>query len=199
MWHDFHRGLLRFISRRVPDRDSAEDILQEVMLRIHRHVGELERAPAIGAWVFQIARNVIADHYRTASVRRERAVGTEVEPAEPLLFEPAEADLRSELASCLGPLLEQLPAIYREALELTELEGLTQAAAAKRLGLSDSGMKSRVQRARDQLKALLVDCCEIELDRRGGVMSYEPRPGRCECRGDSSRPPSERQIPATLG
>ena len=148
VWHDFHRGLLRFISRRVPDRDSAEDILQEVMLRIHRHVGELERAPAIGAWVFQIARNVIADHYRTASVRRERAVGTEVEPAEPLLFEPAGADLRSELASCLGPLLEQLPAIYREALELTELEGLTQAAAAKRLGLSDSGMKSRVQRPR---------------------------------------------------
>ena len=198
VWHDFHRGLLRFISRRVQDRDSAEDILQEVMLRIYRHIGELEHTPAIGAWVFQIARNAITDHYRRASARRERPVGTEVEQEEALLSEPA--DLRSELTACLDPLLERLPAIYREALELTELEGLTQAGAAKRLGLSASGMKSRVQRARAQLKALFVDCCEIELDRRGGVMSYEPRPGRCECRGGGRRPPpADRPIPTTLG
>jgi DNA-directed RNA polymerase specialized sigma24 family protein len=56
IWRDFHGRLLGFIARRVPDGDSAEDILQDVMLRVHRHAGELEHAPALSAWVHQIAR-----------------------------------------------------------------------------------------------------------------------------------------------
>jgi DNA-directed RNA polymerase specialized sigma24 family protein len=80
IWRDFHGRLLGFIARRVPDRDSAEDILQDVMLRIHRHAGELEHAPALSAWVHQIARNAIADHYRRAPVRRERLAGFDLDP-----------------------------------------------------------------------------------------------------------------------
>ena len=181
VWQDFHGRLLGFIARRVRDRDSAEDILQDVMLRIHRHDAELERAPAVGAWVHQIARNAIADHYRRASVRRERPAGIDLERAEPPLLEPA-ADVRSELSACLRPLLERLPAIHSEALILTEVEGLTQARAAARLGLSTSGMKSRVQRARAQLKELLIACCQVDLDRRGDITSYTPRSDACDCR-----------------
>jgi RNA polymerase sigma-70 factor, ECF subfamily len=182
IWQDFHERLLGFVARRVPDRDSAEDILQEVMLRIHCHAAELERSQAVGAWVHQIARNAIADHYRRAAVRREKPTGVDFDRHEPPLSESASAELRSELAACLGPLLERLDAPYREAITLTELEGLTQAGAAARLGLSASGMKSRVQRARSQLRELLVGCCEIEVDRRGAITSYEPRRTPCDCR-----------------
>lgn len=77
IWQDFHARLLAFIARRVPDRDNAEDILQEVMLRIHRHAGELEHTAAVGAWIHRITRNAIADHYRRAAVRRERPAGIE--------------------------------------------------------------------------------------------------------------------------
>jgi RNA polymerase sigma-70 factor (ECF subfamily) len=56
-----------------------------------------------------------------------------------------------------------------------ELDGLTQQAAAKRMGISLSGMKSRVQRGRTQLKQRLDECCVIELDRRGGVREFEVR------------------------
>ena len=172
IWRDFHARLLGFIARRVGDRDSAEDILQDVMLRIHRHAGELERSSAVGAWVHQIARNAIADHYRRASGRRERPSGFDLDREEQVVLEPISAELRSELAECLGPLLERLPAHQRDALTLTEVEGLTQASAAAQLGLSTSGMKSRVQRGRAQLRELLDACCEVELDRRGGVTSY---------------------------
>jgi RNA polymerase sigma-70 factor (ECF subfamily) len=182
VWRDFHARLLSFIARRVSDRDSAEDILQEVMVRIHRHAGELERSSAVGAWVHQIARNAIADHYRKASGRRERPAGIDLDRRQPPVLEDAPGDLRGELAACLRPLVERLPALQREALTLTELEGLTQATAAARLGLSTSGMKSRVQRGRAQLKKLLTACCEIELDRRGGVRSYRPLGGTCDCR-----------------
>jgi RNA polymerase sigma-70 factor (ECF subfamily) len=182
VWQDFHARLLGFIARRVADRDSAEDILQEVMLRIHRYAGELERSAAVGAWVHQIARNAIADHYRRASVRRERPSGIDLDPQEVPLPEGALGEVRSELAACLGPLIERLPPLHREALALTELDGLTQASAAAQLGLSSSGMRSRVQRGRAQLKDLLTACCEIELDRRGAVRSYRPHSGPGDCR-----------------
>jgi RNA polymerase sigma-70 factor (ECF subfamily) len=180
VWQDFHGQLLAFIGRRVPDRDIAEDILQEVMLRIHRHVGELENSAAVAAWIHQIARNAIADHYRRTAVRRERPSGV-VFDSEAAASEPPAGELLSELAACLGPLIERLGSSYRDAITLTELEGLTQTEAAARLGLSVSGMKSRVQRGRGQLRDLLTGCCEIELDRRGAVTGYEPRRGACGC------------------
>jgi RNA polymerase sigma-70 factor (ECF subfamily) len=187
IWEEFHRRLLGFIARRVRDHDSAEDILQDVMLRIHRHAGELEHSAAVGGWIHQIARNAIIDHYRRAPVRRERPAGIDPMPEDAPAPEVTGPDPREELARCLEPLLEQLPVKYREAVALTELDGLTQAEAADRLGLSTSGMKSRVQRGRAQLKDLLGDCCEIELDRRGGVTGYRPRRRSCDCR---TQPPA---------
>ena len=89
--------------------------------------------------------------------------------------------------------MQRLPEPYREALVLTELDGLTQADAATRLGLSTSGMKSRVQRGRGQLRDLLLGCCEIELDRRNRVTDYVPRRDRATAarprRGSPARSP----------
>jgi DNA-directed RNA polymerase specialized sigma24 family protein len=88
---------------------------------------------------------------------------------------------RVEALALASPLLEQLPEPYREALALTEVDGLRQAAAASRLGLSPCGMKSRVQRARAHLRDLLLACCEVELDRRRGTAGYRPRGASCRC------------------
>ena len=184
IWREFHERLLGFISRRVRSRESAEDILQEVMLRIHRQTDGIERAEAVSAWVHAIARNAITDHYRSASVRRELATGSDIDPEVTGEPEPEGADARGELAACIAPLLERLPETYREALALTEIDGLTQAQAAERLGLSLSGMKSRIQRGRRQLKEVLVQCCEVELDARGGLAGYRPRRGPCKCGGE---------------
>jgi RNA polymerase sigma-70 factor, ECF subfamily len=184
IWHEFHEGLLGFVERRVRSRETAEDILQEVMLRIHRQADGLERAEAVAAWVHAIARNAIVDHYRSARVRRELATASAIEPETGDEPKDEARDVRAELAACITPLLKRLPATYREALTLTEIEGLTQAQAAERLGLSHSGMKSRVQRARGQLKQVLVRCCEVELDARGGLSDYRPRRGSCNCGAD---------------
>lgn len=167
----------------------AEDILQEVMLRIHRHSGDIEHAERLTGWVYRIATIAIADHYRKPA-RRELPSGQRADVPEPPgesmaapWTEPGTAELRSELAACLAPLVERLPAIYRHALELTEFEGITQTEAAARLDLSVSGMKTRVQRGRGQLKELLLDCCHVELDARGGVSAYHSKHGACESCG----------------
>jgi RNA polymerase sigma-70 factor (ECF subfamily) len=183
VWRELHDQLLRFIARRVRTPEDAEDILQEVMLRIHRHGGDLEHADRIASWVYRIATNAIADHYRTPA-RRElpSGQGTEVPetddaPAATVSTEPDAAELRAELAGCIAPLIARLPEMYREALELTEFEETTQVRAAAQLGLSVSGMKTRVQRGRGQLKDLLLECCQVELDSRGGVTAYRSNPG----------------------
>jgi RNA polymerase sigma-70 factor, ECF subfamily len=185
VWHELHDRLRRFIARRVRSPQDAEDILQEVMLRIHRHSGDLEHADRVASWVYRIAANSIADHYRRPA-RRELALGQAMDIAEragaaaaTAWAEPDSAELRAELAHCLAPLTARLPDLYREALDVTEFQGITQTEAAGRLGLSVSGMKARVQRGREQLKDLLLDCCEVELDRRGGVTAYRSKRGSC--------------------
>jgi RNA polymerase sigma-70 factor, ECF subfamily len=187
LWLEMHAPLLRFIGQRVSDPGDAEDVLQDVMVRIHRHSGEMDDFEHLGAWVHQVTRNAVIDFYRRRAARHEHAAGTSADlpgvSASDVLESASPDAVRGELARCLRPLLARLPDKYREALELTEFEGLSQVAAADRLGLSHSGMKARVQRGRTQLRELLLECCHIELDRRGGVADYQARPGGCDgCR-----------------
>jgi RNA polymerase sigma-70 factor (ECF subfamily) len=86
-------------------------------------------------------------------------------------------------------MVQRLPPNYRDAIALVELEGLTQRAAAERLGISLSGAKSRVQRGREKLRLLLEDCCRIQLDASGGIAGYEARGGAsCAACGPSCLP-----------
>ncbi len=78
------------------------------------------------------------------------------------------------------PLLDELPVQSREAVRLAELEGVTQREVAARMGLSVSGAKSWVQRGRNMLREVLLQCCRVELDRRGGVVDFEGPCGGCQ-------------------
>jgi RNA polymerase sigma-70 factor (ECF subfamily) len=171
IWDALASQVRSFIRSRVRDHASAEDILQEVFIRIHRKLPSLRASERLEAWVWRIVRNAIADHFRRS--RRSAPLG-EAEPAAP---EP-EADL-PDLTPCIRQFLNQLEPTYRDALLLTEWQGLTQHEMGKRLRLSPSGAKSRVQRARAQLKTLLLDCCRFELDRRGNVVEMTPRRKKC--------------------
>ena len=185
-WGELRAPLARFIAHRVADPQDAEDVLQEVLLRIHRHRDELADADRVMAWVHRIARNAVIDHYRRRAARPERPAGGAedlVERAGEPLDEPDGEATRRELAACLRPLIDRLPDGQRETLVLTEFEGVTHAEAARRLGISLAGAKSRVQRGREQLKSLLLDCCHVELDRRGGINEYRARREACgNCR-----------------
>ena len=178
---ELHERVLSFVARRVRSHADAEDIAQDVMLRIHRHSADLEHVDRMAAWVYRIAANAIADHYRRPARRELPAgyAGDLHEPTPPALEEPEPDELRRELAACLAPLIERLPPIYREALELTEFEGFNQVDGAAVLGLSVSGMKARVQRARRQLRELLLECCDVQLDRRRRVTDVRSRGVAC--------------------
>jgi RNA polymerase sigma-70 factor, ECF subfamily len=190
-WTELRARLRAFVARRVRD-DSAthDDLVQEILLRIHRGLPRLRQDERLDAFAYQVARNAIADHYRSG--RREQPVdpgaldeGAPVGAAEDGDEEEAG---RTQLAHCLQPLVEQLNDDYREALLLTDLGSLSQAEAAPRLGLSPPGMRSRVQRGRAQLREALSRCCRVELDAAGQISEVE-RVGPCECspRGEIER------------
>lgn len=187
-WQELHGNLRAFIGRRVRNQADVDDLVQRVLLQIVKGLGSLRDAERLHAWVYRTARNVIVDYYRSPGGRREVASGN----AEDLAstggagiqppFEEDERTALRELAGCLTPMIRQLPPAYQEAIRLADLEGVTQAAAAEQAGVSLSGMKSRVQRARKELRAILEECCRVDLDRRGSIVSYASRrPDSCGC------------------
>jgi RNA polymerase sigma-70 factor (ECF subfamily) len=174
VWETFHVPLQQFIRRRVSDDATAEDLLQDVFLDIHQHIDTLRDVRKLESWIYQVTRNAIIDYYRS-----KRATTTLVEPeALQLSEELPDEDVVTELFPSVRAMVMSLPARDRQALILTEYQGLTQKELAERLGLSLSGAKSRVQRARKKLKQQLLACCHFELDRRGHVIDYQPR---CVC------------------
>ena len=174
-------GLRAFVASRVEDKELAADITQDVIVRGIAS-GALDRADNPAAWLYRSARNAVIDHYRTR--RRHAALdsldgpdGSDSWPVQDTVDVPNDAT--RELSRCLQPMIEQLPSAARDALVRVDVDGQTQLRAARDLGLSLSGMKSRVQRARRDLKGLLERCCAVEVDRRGGVTDYQPAGGCC--------------------
>jgi RNA polymerase sigma-70 factor (ECF subfamily) len=174
VWKDLQQPLRSFIIQRTRDEAAADDILQEVFLKIQSNIAQLRDPQKVNAWIFQIARHAIADHYREAKSTYARNETFGDHPAEELSFE--EADLNQQLAAWLPSAIELLPEKYREAVRLTEIEGLSQKELAERLGISYSGAKSRVQRGREKLKEVILQCCEVQSDGYGNILGYQPRP-----------------------
>lgn len=173
-WSDLDAKLRPFIARRVRSPSDVDDVMQDVFLRMQRGLGGLRDDERFGPWVYQVARSAIADHHRAAS-RHPTVAGDAPEEEAPAPSPEGDPDVEEMLATYVAPFVAMLQSPYREALTLTELEGMTQKDAAAMLGISLSGMKSRVQRGRQQLRAALEDCCHIALDARGHVVGCEPR------------------------
>lgn len=170
-----------FVARRVPSPE-VDDVLQEILLRLARGFPGLRDEERLAPWLYRVARSAIVENHRQRARHPVFAAEALDETSAPSEL-PDPTPLEQELASYVVSFITKLPSPYREALTLTELEGLTQQAAADAVGISLSGMKSRVQRGREKLREALEACCRIAVDQRGRVIECEPRdPTDCRCR-----------------
>ena len=179
VWESLSAKLRGFIRSRVEDGQTAEDLLQETFLRIHQRIETLGDEERLASWVFQIARNLIVDHYRTRG-RIKSSPEADSETAS----EPSSSETVNEnevVAGWLPAVIAGLPEAYRDAVRMYELQGVSQTEIAGKLGLSLSGAKSRVQRGRDKLRQVLEQCCAFGLDRRGNVLKWKPRREGSSC------------------
>lgn len=169
VWSEIANRLRLYIRSRVEDSHTADDLVQDVILKaqLNLHSAPMDK---LSAWMFQIARNVVIDHYRSRKHRRS------IELVNEKAIEESDTVIVSELSGCIRPMLARLPDASREALEQTDLGELTQTDLANQLGLSLPGVKSRVQRAREQLRSVLVSCCAPKTGSDGSVVSHS-----CDC------------------
>jgi RNA polymerase sigma-70 factor (ECF subfamily) len=127
-------------------------------------------------WIYTIARNTIYDFYR----KQKQDLHIDNLSEDQLCNLPEEETFNTEIAECLKSMIQYLPDKYKQALILTEYQNLTQRELALQMGISISGAKSRVQRARAMLKEMILNCCTIEQDCRGNIIDYKHKKNKCK-------------------
>jgi RNA polymerase sigma-70 factor, ECF subfamily len=181
--HEFLERLRSFVRRRVQRDVDADDIVQEVLAKLVAKGGEVQSG-SVHAWLFTVARRAIIDHFRA---RKEHdQLPEEVSGEGP---ESCDRSAASELSRCLEPMLASLGQADRSILSRVDMFGESQATIARELGLSPSAVKSRVQRARTRLRAVLDACCAVERDCRGVPVDYTRSDDRnCPCGPEEGKP-----------
>nr|WP_321412523.1 RNA polymerase sigma factor SigZ [uncultured Carboxylicivirga sp.] len=166
LWLEHKNELRNYIFKRVKDDDLTNDILQDVLLKVYNFCISKSGVNNIRSWLFQIAQNTIVDHYRKATKITHHNELTEI-------IEEDQNEAFHEALDYINPMLEFLPQKYAEPLRLSDIEGLKQVDVAKKLNINLSATKSRIQRARNLLKAEFITCCNIETDKQGKIISFE--------------------------
>jgi RNA polymerase sigma-70 factor (ECF subfamily) len=182
LWHTFQQPLHRYVTKQVQNPTDADDIVQEVFIKLMRHPDKLGHS-GIKTYLYTTARNTIMDHFRSRS--RQATDST------PDLPYPEGADVTTELIElaecCIHLLIDNLPDIYRDALTEVDLKGVSQKEYAERLGISYTGAKSRVQRGRDLLRESILGCCKYHFDRNGNIIGIQKESfDRCAARPEAA-------------
>ena len=171
----FKRKVFHIAYKFTGRHDAAEDLTQEVFLKVFRSLDKFHRDADFSTWLSIVARNYCIDHYRAS--RREKEVVVEDLVAFDLA--PASAGSNPHRAledrdrrSFLRRGLDLLPEKLREAVVLRDLQGLSYQEMAERLELPEGTVKSRINRGREELTRLLLRARQPE----GTIRSA--RPGR---------------------
>ncbi len=169
LWGEFADQLGGFLRARVGSEVEAQDLRQEVFLKLQKQLASEHTIHDLGAWLYRTARNAVVDHYRTRKMTEEVHEAT-------LATSPPNAPDLAPLMASFRRMIHALPDGYREAVMLADIEELPHKVVAERLGLSLPATKSRVLRGRAMLRESLDACCRFERDRLGSVIDCTPHP-----------------------
>lgn len=174
IWLAYRANLQKFLLSKVANVADVDDLLQEILIKSHQHLAELNDQQRIQAWLFQIAQRTVIDFYR-------RKGGAAESLSEEFAQADVEDDIYRELQHCLTPLLANVDQESAQLLMAIDLEGLSQKQYAAQLDISYSTLKSRVQKSRQQLAKVFSDCCHYSVDSKGHLIDYAPKSKNCRC------------------
>jgi len=159
IWNNFSEALYFFILKKVSSKDVANDVFQNVFLKIHGNISSLKDEQKVKGWVFQIARNEIANYFNAAATYADK-----IETSQEISLEG------TQFVCCFDRLINELPEMYGEVIELVYIKGYKQKDVAKALGISLENTKARIRRAKDMLKEKFKECCKYEFDEQGKLI-----------------------------
>ena len=161
---DLSEPLLRYLMRQVGDAAVAEDLRQETLIKIARGLGDFEGRSSLKTWAFAIASRVVADYLRGGAQRVKFVELDEVVETADASISVDEQMAIDEMNSCVREFIDTLPPDYRTALILHDLEGMSVADTAEVSRCSLATAKIRIHRARQRLKAVLDQACDVYRD-----------------------------------
>ncbi len=177
VWEEFSGQIRGYLLGKVKREDDADDLLQEIFIKIHSKLGDLKDEKKLAPWIYQIVRNSLTDFYRKRNIQTTEL---DEESAASSNFETPDDIYSACVSGCLRVFMERLPDKYKVPLELSDITGLKQKDIAKQMGLSYSGLKSRVQRGREMIKDMFVDCACVSRDKDGKILANNPDHANCE-------------------
>ena len=173
LWSEYQSNIRSFLHSRVSNPDEVDDLLQEVLIKIYKNLHTIKSEKSIKSWLFQIANNTVIDFYRKDNKR------SDIDTNE-LWHDDSNMEVRQELLRCLEPFINTLPEELAGLLKVIEIEGQSQKEYAEIHGLSYSTLKSRVQKARTELRRVFEKCCHFSLDQQGNILDYTEKSNHCK-------------------
>jgi RNA polymerase sigma-70 factor (ECF subfamily) len=177
IYKQFHSELFGYIKSKVRSREDAEDILQNVFIKIYSNIDKLTEDLKLKNWIFTITRNTIIDYYRANANKKTLAVNEGITNE---ISEPEESDQTKGLDQCIMTMIGLLPDEYHDIIIESEIKGIKQKDLAEKYGIAYPSMRSRVQRGRERLKQLFYNCCHIQTNKLGNVIEVQ---GKNDCAG----------------
>jgi RNA polymerase sigma-70 factor (ECF subfamily) len=173
IYASYHPRIFRYLTRLV-GQSEAEDLTQEVFLRVNRGLPDFKGDAKLSTWIYRIATNVATDRIRSRSSQESRS-GKAVPLDEELNDEGVDLSgdkkpslekqaMREEMSACVQDYINSLPESYRVPVTLSEIGGLTNKEIAEALGLKLETVKIRLHRGRAKLKEKLESGCNFDRD-----------------------------------
>ncbi|WMN12238.1 sigma-70 family RNA polymerase sigma factor [Marivirga salinae] len=150
---EFKDEIQRHILKKVKSKEVAEDLTSQLALKLYSSCEKLHDVNNLRAWIYRIASNTVIDYFRDEQKKQSQSISDD------LLEDEDEDFVNIAVENCVLQLLEQLPDKYKEAVRMSDLEGVNQKKIAEKLNISYSAAKMRVQRGRESLKSKFYECC----------------------------------------
>lgn len=183
IWADYNDALLKYIKHRVGDQFDAEDILQDVYVRIYKNIDSLKYLEKLESWIYNITKNAIIDYYRK---KKDTPMDTTYFESKPTK-DDSNNNMNDEISRCIGKMIDELPKTQKEAIRQHDINGMKHKEISKQFNISVSSSKMRVLRGKAKLKEILLECCDFEVDTFGNIVDYKLKKDkctRCNCDGD---------------
>ena len=172
----FRAEIFAYIKSKVSDPAIAEDVTQETLIKVGRALAKGTMPEHFRGWLYQIARNTIIDFLvesRRFVPLEDSTLNREASNSE--ASDPDDGEFRKNLFSYTLNVIDTFPVEDREALVLTEIDGLSREELAAELKISLTAAKSRVHRARAKLRKAIEKCCRLVTDPYGRVIDWQNR------------------------
>ncbi len=172
IWEDYRISIKIFLHSKISNHSDAEDLLQEIFIRMYKNIDSVKTKGSLKSWIFQVANHVIVDYYREKAKFKYSK------------FEDKESNVKIDpyenLSDCIAPFIKKLPKESRKLLTAIELNGISQIDYAKELNINYSTLKSQVKKSRLQLQDIFKKCCNFSFDGKGHIIDFSPKRPCCK-------------------